>query len=439
MQLTVEVPAERVRGAMHRAARSLGSKSRIPGFRPGKAPYEILLGRFGEEAVFEEALEGLGQEVYREALESAAVEPFSPGSLDEVISRDPLILRYTVPLPPEIDLGDYRSLRLPYDPPEVNDEALETFLEELRQSQALIEPAARPARAGDVVVVDLHGELPAAEQAEARPLIDQKGLSLLAAPETDFPVPGILEHLEGLEAGQARAFEHVFPDDYPAEDLRGKTAHFTLTCLEVKSRTLPEWSDALAQNLGEFDDLLDLRVKARQGLEQQARRQTDAAYAEAVLTAVVDGATAAFPPQLLREEVDDMLRELDSRLRAQKISLPDYLKIQNKTEQELRDELEPRARPRVLRGLVLSQVVEAEQLAVGDQDVKEEIDRVVAGAGASGESVRKVLEHAAGRRRVAVDLLTEKAIQRLVAIARGEAPEPAPAIEPSADAGGPTP
>lgn len=434
VQLTVEVPSERLLGAMHRAARQLGSKTRIPGFRPGKAPYEILLGRFGEEAVFEEALEGLGQEVYREALESAAVEPFSPGSLDEVVSRDPLILRYTVPLPPEVDLGDYRSLRLPYQAPEVTDEALESFLEELRQGQALIEPAARPARAGDVVVADLHGELPADEQTEARPLVDQKGLSLLATPETDYPVPGVFSHLDGLEAGQTRSFEHLFPDDYPAEDLRGKTARFTLACQEVKSRTLPEWSDALAQSLGEFDDLLDLRVKARQGLEQQARRQTDSEYAEAVMAAVVERARTSFPPQLLREEVDDMLRELESRLRAQKISLPDYLKVQGKSEAELRAELEPRARERLLRGLVLSQVVETEKLAVTDEDVKAEIERLADGAGASADSVRKVLDHPSGRRRVAVDLLTEQALQRLVAIARGEAPDPAPADEPSADA-----
>ena len=102
VQLTVEVPAERIGTAMRSAARRLGSTTRIPGFRPGKVPYEVLLGRFGEEAVFEEALDALGQEVYRQALEDSKLDPIAPGILNEVVSRDPLVLRYRVPLPPEI-------------------------------------------------------------------------------------------------------------------------------------------------------------------------------------------------------------------------------------------------------------------------------------------------------------------------------------------------
>ena len=121
------------------------NKTRIAGFRPGKVPYEIIVKKLGDEAVFEEALETLGQEAYKEALETAEIDAFAPGTLDEVVSRAPLILRYTVPLAPEVDLGSYREVRLEFDEPEVTDEAVEAMLEELRQGQALIEPADRPA------------------------------------------------------------------------------------------------------------------------------------------------------------------------------------------------------------------------------------------------------------------------------------------------------
>ena len=424
VQLTVEVPGDRVEAAMHTAARRLAGQTRIPGFRPGKAPYEIILARFGEKAVFEEALESLSQETYRKALESAELNPFAPGSFDEVVARDPLTLRYTVPLPPEINLGAFRDLRLPFEEPQVTDEAVNAFMEELRQSQALIEPADRPAQMTDVVVMDVTGEIPGSDGAEAEPLVKQQGASLLVADETDWPVPGVSQHLAGMKAGEVKDIEHTFPEDYPAENLRGKLARFHLSCQEVKSRTLPEWTDDLARNLGEFADLLDLRVKVRKGLEEQAKRQAESDFAEKALQAVVEGASLTYPPQILQEELDDMLKDLDARLKAQKLSLADYLKVEKKTEAQLREELEPRARERLKRALVLSEVVEAEGLEVGDDEVGAQLERMVAGARDVGPSMRKVLEHPAGRRKIAVDLLTEKSLRRLVSIARGEAPAP---------------
>ncbi len=422
MRLTVEVPDDRVEAAMRSAARKLGSKTRIPGFRPGKAPYEVLLSRFGEEAVFEEALERLGPEVYRQAIETADVEPFAAGTLDEVVSRAPLVLRYTVPLAPDVDLGSYRDLRVPFEPPQVSQEAVEAFLEELRQSQALIEPADRPAQLSDVIVVDVRGALLSQDDSEPETLLDQKQASVLLSEGLDWPVPGSAQHFLGLKAGDATEFDYTFPQEYPNESLRGRTARFQVTCREVRSRTVPEWSDDLARNLGEFADLDDLRSKVRQSLEREARRRAEAEYAEQVVDRVVEQARVAFPPQIVAEELDDMLKDLDFRLRSQKLSLAEYLRIEKKSEEDLRRELEPRARQRIRRALVLSEVVEAEQLEATDEEVQAELERMVAGAKEMGDNIRKIFDHPSGRKRIAVDLLTQKAVQRLVAIARGEAP-----------------
>lgn len=425
LQMTVEVPGEQVERAMRTAARRLGSRTKIPGFRPGKAPFDVLVSRLGEEAVFEEALDTLGQEVYREALENASIEAFAPGMLNEVVSRTPLVLRYTVPLPPEIDLGAYRDLRIPFGPAAVTDEAVNEFLEELRQRQALIEPAERSVQLMDVVVADVEGEIPAAGDRSAEPLVRQQNASVLVSEDLDWPVPGVAQHIVGMKAADEKEFDFTFPEDYPAEGVRGRTGHFRLTCKEVKSRTVPEWSDDLARNLGDFADLLDLRLKVRQGLEDQARRRAESDHADNVVVKVVEGATVSFPPQLLEEELDDMLKDLDIRLKAQKLSLAEYLKVERKTEQELRKELEPRAHTRLQRALVLSEVVEAEKLEVTDEEIEAEIDRLASGANERAESMRKVLDHPAGRKRIAVDLLTQKAVARLVSIARGEAPAPA--------------
>ena len=347
LRLTVEVPRDRIEAAMHRAARHLSERTRIAGFRPGKAPYELVLQKLGEDTVFEEALDHLGQEVYQQALTDSSVEAVAPGSLDEVVSRDPLVLRYTVPLPPEIDLGSYADLRVPFEEPSVTDESLEKVLDELRQQQALIEPAARPAQMGDVVVLDVHGKLQAKDdEADAGEgvLLDEHGVSVLLAPTTDFPVPGVSDQLVGLSAGEAKNIDHTFPEDYGNEALRGRTGVFETEVKEVKSRLVPEWSDELARSMGDFSDLLDLRVKVRQSLVEQANHQAEAAYAERVVDQLVEGVQARFPPVLLREELDLMVRDLDRRLRDQRLTLEDYLKIEKKTEQDLRTELEPRAR-----------------------------------------------------------------------------------------------
>ncbi|MGH2606703.1 MAG: trigger factor [Anaerolineales bacterium] len=426
LQLTVEVPDDRVQAAMRAAARRLSAQSKIPGFRPGKAPYAVIVQKYGEEAVFEEALDPLGQEVYRQALERTEVEASAPGSLDEVVSRSPLVLRYTVPLAPQIDLGGYRDLRLPYDEPQVTEEAVDAFLEDLRQAQAIIEPVERAAAMEDVVIVDARGELLEPEASGPPVLMQEKAVSVLVAEKTSWPVPGVADHLVGARAGEEKTFAYTFPPDYSNESLRGRPAQFHLRVLEVKSRTVPDWSDDLARTVGEFHDLADLRAKVRQSLEAQAGRQAEEDYGRKVVDRVVEGARVTFPPALVGPEVDDLIQELDRRLRDQKLSLPDYLKIEKKSLADLRTELEPRARARLVRALVLSQVIENEHIEVSDEDIAAEVTRLSEPWRDSAE-VRRVLENPAGRRRIALDLLSQKAVQRLVAIARGENPLAGPA------------
>jgi trigger factor len=423
LRMTVEVPGERLQAAMRAAARRLSGTKRIPGFRPGKAPYEIILQKFGEEAVFEEAIDPLGKEVYRQALDSASIEPSAPGSLDEVVSRDPLVLRYTVPLQPDVVLGDYRSLRLPFEEPQVTEAALQAFLEELRQTQAVIEPADRPAQAGDVVVVDVRGHLREPGADESPVLLDDQDVSVLVAESTNWPIPGVAPHLTGLSRGEARDVEFTFPADYPNESLRGRTADFHIACTQVKSRTLPEWTDDLARSLGEFQDLADLRGKARESLRAQQQRQAEEDFSRKVVETVVEGARVQFPPALLEPEIDALMEDLDRRLKAQKLSLKDYLKIEKKTVEDLRKEVEPRARSRVVRSLVMSTIIDQEGLEVTDEEIQKELARLLEPWKDNEAEVRRALESPAGRRRIALDLLGQKGVQHLVAIARGQSPD----------------
>lgn len=422
VELTVEVPEDRVQAAKRSSAKRLSKDARIPGFRPGKAPYEVILSKYGEEVIFEEALEILGQEAYRESLDDAELDPYAPGSLEEIVSRDPLVLRFTVPLVPEVELGDYREIRIPYEESEVTDEAVESMMEELRQRQALIEPVERPAEDSDIVVLDIHGELLDQEDDEDAELVNQDGVSILVDEETDFPFLGIYEHLMGLVEGDEKTVEHTFPEDYTAEDLQNKRASFQLKCSGVKSRLVPEWSDDLAKSIGEFEDLLDLRIKVRESLTEQATQEAETAYAEQVMEMVIEGAQVTYPPIVLENEIDHLMRDLEMRLSSQNLAFDDYLKIEGKNVEEIRDELKPAAEERVSRGLVLGQVVEDENIEVGDEEVTQEIERMLEPLGDSGnDSLKEVFDTPEGRNRIGMDLLTKKAMDRLMDISKGEA------------------
>lgn len=417
-QLTIELPDDRLNSAMRAAAKRLGRKAKVHGFRPGKAPYTVLLNQLGEDLIFEEALEQLGQEIYKEALEETEIEAFAQGSLEEVVSREPLVLRYTIPLAPDVQLGAYRDLRLSYDEPQVDDEAVKRVMDDLRERQALIEPADRPAELSDVVVLEVYATLH--DDGEDSNLLDEKSVSVLVAEDVDWPMPGIANVLIGMQAGEEKSFEYTFADDYADESMQGKSADFRLKILEVKSRIVPEWTDDLAKNMGEFDDLLSLRIKVREDLIGEAQRQAKASYAREVIDAIVDESEVKFPPILLREELNDMLNDLQLRLRYQNLSLEDYLKIENKSEEELIEELNPQAEERLTRALVLGKIVELENIEVDDPEVEAELEHILEGYKENQDDARTLFDNSVGRRRIRLDLVSDKAVELLVAIAKGE-------------------
>lgn len=169
-------------------------------------------------------------------------------------------------------------------------------------------------------------------------------------------------------------------------------------------------------------------------MEEQALHRYDEEYAEQALAAMQKASTVTYPPQLLQDELSDMLKDLDTRFRSQGMNLAEYLKAEKKTEQELRSELEPRARQQLERGLVLYEIVEAERLGVADGEVARATERMAGGAGAAAsDKLRQALEQPQNQRRIAFNLLTEKALQQVGVIARGQAgPIPAAEAQPEA-------
>ena len=416
--LTIEVDEERTQQAMRRAARQIARQVNIPGFRKGKAPYDVIVQRHGEDTVRKEAADILAQEVYLEALEQEGIEPYALGVLDEVVLR-PITFRLTIPLRPTVDLGDYHNYRLKPPKVKVSKKEVQQALEAIREQNAVLEPVDRPAALNDMVVMDLAGQT-----ADEVVFLKGNDARILLDAESTEPAPGFAEAIVGMEADEERTFTLTLPDDFPREELQGQEAEFTAKLAEVYKRILPELDDDLARTVGNIDSFKELQEHVRGQLRQAAQEKAGGEYAGQVLEAIIEQTQVEYPPVMLEEELNAAVEDFKQQVRHQaRLSLEDYLHIQGKTMEELREELRPQATARLKRALVMGEVVRLEGLEVDEEEIGAHIEQVSASWGARADEVRTSLDSGEGRRTVRSRLLTDGAVQRLVTIAKGEAEE----------------
>jgi len=419
LRLSIELDEEQTQQAMRRAARQIARQVNIPGFRKGKAPYNLIVQRYGEDTVRQEAAEMLAEEVYRQALEQQEIIPYDAGVLQDV-SLNPIAFEFAVPLQPTVDLGDYRSYRLKPRKVRVYKKEVQEALEEIREQNALLELVDRPAAMDDGVAMNL-----AARSAEGEEFLQADDAHMLLEAESTDPAPGFSEAVVGMEAGEERTFTLTLPDDFPREELRGEEAEFTVEMVEVYKSTLPELDDDLARTVGNFETLKELEDQIKAQLRQKAQSEADSEYTNQVMEAILEQAQVEYPPVMLEEELDELVEDVEQVVqRKARLSLEDYLRIQNQSLEDLREELEPQAAARLKRALILGEIVRQEELDVDQEEVGAQIEGISASWGIRADDVRSSLSSDAGRKAVGNRLLAAKAVRRLVAIAKGEAPEP---------------
>ena len=418
LALTIEVEPERVEAALNKASRRLAQKYKIPGFRTGKAPRSVIEQRFGKQALYDEVIDELGNQVYREAIEQQAIDPYGPGQMEDV-QLDPFVLKMLIPLAPEIELGDYQSLRVPYTPPTVDEHEIEHQLEHIRENQAIIEPAGDAAAENDMIAtLDIESTV------EGQPFINQKNANVNLYEPLDpeqADTLGFNEHIIGMKPGEDKEFSLTVPDTDDYGDYRGKTAEFKVHLIELRKRELPALDDALAQTVGDYETLDALKDAIRSELRASADRQAESAYSDQVIDALVRQARVSYPPVMVESEIDALLERTERRLKEQKLSMEDYLKALGKGRDEYRAELRPTAEIRLKRGLVLSQLIKAENLEVSDEEVEQRINSMAESYGPRAEEARQALSADQNREAIKIDLLSEKGVKRAVAIAKGEA------------------
>ena len=370
LNVRVELPPERLDAAINEAVRHLSQRTKIAGFRPGKAPRVVVERVVGADAILEEAMDHLVQRAYRDALIEHEILPLAQADVkvEQGEEGKPVIFTATVPIRPEVKLGDYRGFNFKPDIETIDDAKVAKVIEELRDQNATLAPVEdRGAKNGDYAVIGYAGTRDGVAfeggSAERMPLIlgDER------------LIPGFEANLLGLKPGEKAGFDLTFPEDYPEATLAGQQAHFDVELKELREKIPPAEDDDFARSLGSFADLAALRAEIKTRLERNALDKARHEFADKIIEYATANATLELPDILVDQEVEIMHDELRGSLARQGIDEATYLKVTEKNEADLHADFRPRAEKRVKVLLVLTKVAEAEGVEISDRDVEAEI------------------------------------------------------------------
>ncbi len=383
VRLVAEFESDQFDKYKHQAARKIANETRIPGFRPGKAPFDVVRRMVGEKAITEQALDLLVDEVYPQVIKEADIHPYGPGSLDEIVQLDPPTLAFLVPLSPAVELGDYRAVRMEYLAPEVSDKDLEDAIERGRASYATVEPAERAAAEGDLVYLNLHGHLTHPVEDETVDVFKDSPAQVWIRsdeeqPKEEWPYPGFARDMLGVTAGEEKSLVHVFPEDASEENLRGREVEFHVHVESVKSMKLPELDDEFSHLMGEYQTVDEMRKGLRERLEQTKKEDYDEQYFINLTDKIRETAVLHYPPQAVEEESESVLNSIKNDLARQNLDFESYLKIRNTDKDTFMEkEIKPVAIKRLERSLILEEIGRAESLKLNVEDVTNMVARTL--------------------------------------------------------------
>jgi trigger factor len=385
VRVEAQVPAEEVERRVQQAAKQLGSQMRIPGFRKGKVPPPVVIRRLGRETVLDEALRSSLGSWYVDAIDEAGITPIGEPELDvgELPGQgEPLAFSIEIGVRPAATLGEYRGVEVGRREPQVQEAAIDTEVESLRDRFATLENVERPAESGDHLVVDYLGKL------GDEPFSGGEGRDQLIELGSGRLVPGFEEQLIGAVAGEQRTINVTFPEDYPGE-LGGQDANFEVQVSEVKAKRLPEVDDEFASDAGGFETLAELREDTAARLREADERAIEREFEQAVLDAAVAEAEVELPEALVHARAHELIEQTLSALARQGISKEAYLQIVGKAEEELAHESEPEAASALRREAVLAAVVQAEKIEPSDEQL---LEALAPAAERDGAKPEKLLE-----------------------------------------------
>lgn len=424
LALQIELDKERFERGLDQAARRLSQKYPVHGFRPGKAPRFIIERTFGRESLIEEASEDLINKAFRDALKQENIEPVGPASLQGITSAEPFIFTVHVPIPPTVDVGDYRAIQVPLAIEPITEEQVDRAMDVIRERHVVLQELAepRPVQEGDQLRVRLDTIV------EGEPL-EERDEDEEPAEQTLDVVPGRLVDelyagLLGMQVGEHREIVAQMSEDHANEQIRGKQVTFKVELLGIQERLLPDWEDV--PTLENFEGSLEeLRAKTRADLEQSARNVAERKTLDSYIDQLLAQTSFDIPEVMIREQAEALLQEQERQFARYGITLEQMLQFRGQSHDEAVEALMPDAERQTKINLALREVVRREGIEATEAELTSEMDRLLVDyEGEDRTSVAQIL-HTQLRSTIANAVLDRKLRERLLAIATGAAPEPA--------------
>ena len=413
-KLTIEVPAEKFEEAVQHSYNKNKGKFNIPGFRKGKAPFNMIKKMYGVGVFYEDAVDEVIDTSYPDAAKESGLEIVSRPSIsiEEIEEGKAFVYTAVVAVKPEVTLGEYKGVEVQKTKSEVTEEDIETEIKRAREKNSrLITVEDRGIEDGDQVTIDFDGSV--------------DGKRFEGGKAEDYPltigshtfIDNFEEQLIGKKTGEECEVNVTFPAEYHVEELKNKPAVFKVKVKEIQRKELPEANDEFASEVSDFDTMEEYKKDLTEKLQAEKVEAAKTADEDKVVAKVIENATMEIPDQMVEEQVNGMVNDYARRLESQGISFKQYVEITGMTAEKIGEQMKPQAIKRIQTRLVLEAVVKAENIQADDAAVEEQFDKMAEDFKMDKEQIKGMF----GEEQMAQlkeDLAVQKAIDFLVAEAK---------------------
>ncbi len=413
--LTIEVGAAEFQAAVEKAYQKMRRKINVPGFRPGKAPRKLIEGMYGAEVFFEEAINIAFPDAYDEAVKEQELQVVGYPSVElvgDATTENGFTFKATVPVYPEVTLGEYKGLSAPKDEVKVSAADVDERVKMLRERNTRLVSVEREAKEGDTAVIDFEGFL------DGVPFEGGKGENHSLELGSHSFVPGFEEQVVGMKAGDEKDLDITFPENYTPE-LAGKAVVFKVKVHEVKEKEAPALDDEFAKDVSEFDTLKDLKADLKKKITEERQREADRAFENALMEKVAENIAADIPDAMVETQCRQFLDNFKMQIAQSGIPYDQYLKMSGMTEEQLLADAKEPATRQVRVDLAVAAIIKAEDIQVTDEDVEAEYQKLAEQYGMDLELVKKYLPADQTREQLA----NQKAVDVVVKNATATKPE----------------
>ena len=409
-KLTIEVSAEELEGALQKAYQKQKSRINVPGFRKGKVPRQLIEKMYGPEIFYDDAANALIPEAYSKAYDESGLEIVSQPKIDvtQIEKGKPFIFTAEVATKPEVELGEYKGIEVPKYSNRVTQKEIDAKLEEEQLKNArTITVEGRPVQDKDEVVLDFEGFV------DGEAFEGGKGENYPLTIGSGSFIPGFEEQLIGAEPEKEVEVKVTFPEDYHAEELKGKEAVFKCTVHEIKAKELPEIDDEFAAEVSEFDTLEEYKADVKAKIKEQKaadgkRNQEDQAVEQAVKNAEYE-----IPQPMIETQTTQMVEDFAQRIQSQGITLEQYFQFTGLTAEKMMEDMRPQAIKRIETRLVLEAVAKAENIEITDEKIDEELAKMAESYNMEVEKLKEFMGENE-KKQMKEDLAVQEAVTFLV-------------------------